>query len=154
PGLSLVDLIQEPGRRVDDRLARALLEEAVEAGPGLIAAPLVGAGVGDVADVVVGKLEDVSVAIGRASLDLLTEHGEELARHSHEGDVAQDDRLHPGLALLPLHRGELLAHVAEDLDRLLVVGGGLAAVAVEDDGLIVRGLVEVADAERDLAPLA
>src|SRR5207302_7176255 len=74
--------VQERDRLVNDRLARAAFEEAVQAGPDLVAAPVERAAVGDVADVVVGKLEDVRVPVGRAPLDLLTEHREELTRHA------------------------------------------------------------------------
>ena len=54
-----MDLSQQLHRGLDDRLAGPLGEVAVQAGPGLVAAPVEAAGVGDVADVVVREFEHV-----------------------------------------------------------------------------------------------
>src|SRR5215470_5567335 len=72
----------------DDPLARPRLEEAVQAGPDLITPPVEAPPVGDVSDIVVGQLEDIRVAKGRATLDLLAERREELPGHAHQGYVA------------------------------------------------------------------
>ena len=70
----------------------------MQAGPDLIAAAIEARLVRDVADVVVGQLENVGVAERRAALDLLAQHREELAGDAHDRHVADQDGLDPGLA--------------------------------------------------------
>jgi hypothetical protein len=72
--------------------------------------------VGQVADPVVGQFRDERVTEGRPPLDVEAERREVLGRDADEGDVADADRLEPGLPLLPLLRLEDAALIIEDLD--------------------------------------
>ncbi len=72
----------------------------MQTGPDLISAAVEGRKIGDIADIVIGQLEHVSVAIRRAALDLLTERGEEFTRNADNRHVAHEQNLDPGLALL------------------------------------------------------
>jgi hypothetical protein len=54
-----MELIEKLDRFRDDSLAGPWLQEAMQSGPDLISAELEGAAIGDVADVVIGQLEDI-----------------------------------------------------------------------------------------------
>ena len=137
----------------DDRLARAPLEIAVQPGPGLISAPIEAGPVGDVADIVVGQLEDEGVSERRTSLDLLAQRREELAGDAHDRHVADSHGLDPGLARFALPRRDLPAHGAEGLDRRSRPRGVLdPRVAVGRDGPLIRVFVEMPDLDGDLLP--
>src|SRR5262249_54228085 len=127
------------------------LQEAMQAGPDLVAAVFESGPVRDVSDVVIRQLEDVRVPERRAALDLLAQRREELSGYSHDRHVADLDGLDPGLPRLPLPSRELSPHGAESLDHRTSgrwVFDSLGAVG--DDRPVVVLVPELTHADGDL----
>ena len=97
-----LDFVKHDHRLLDHSFAGADLGKIVRTDPGLIAPQLERFAVGQIADPIVGQLDDNGLFERRLFFDLEPQAGEKLARHADNRHVADQNHLHGRLPLFPL----------------------------------------------------